>query len=130
MFDELKFMDIALKEAEKGYEKNFVPVGAVITLNNKIISKAYNQDFWHAEILAIYKAQKKIGKYLNGCNIYVTLEPCPMCMHLIKLSQIDKIFFSTKYFKEYPLKNIETIEIYRTESTNLLKKFFVNLRNK
>ena len=79
-------MKQALKEAKKAYEKLEVPVGAVIVKNGKIIARAHNQKETkydttkHAEILAIQKASKKLGSWrLIDCDMYVTLEPCPMC---------------------------------------------------
>ena len=81
-----KFMEVALKEAKKAYKLNEVPVGAVIVKDNVIISKAYNlreknnSSLSHAEILCIKKACKKLGTWrLEGCDMYVTLEPCAMC---------------------------------------------------
>ena len=83
---EKKFMKEALKEAKKAYDKEEVPVGAVIVRNGKIISKAHNLKeskkdcTCHAEILAIQKASKKLNSWrLIDCEMYVTLEPCSMC---------------------------------------------------
>ena len=77
------FMKIALKEAMVAYDEEEIPVGAVIVHNNKVISKGHNQcqklndSTAHAEMIAITSAQNKIGsKYLNECEMYVTLEPC------------------------------------------------------
>ncbi len=91
-------MNIAFMEAKKAFNKNEVPVGAVVTdINGDILAKAYNlvetkQDpTAHAEILAIKKATIILkNKYLIGCSLYVTLEPCPMCAAAIQYSKISK----------------------------------------
>ncbi len=97
------FMKEALKEAEKAYKKLEVPVGAVIVKDGKIIAKAYNQKeekkspTKHAEIIAIEKACKKLDNWrLNGCEMFVTLEPCPMCAGAIINSRIDKLYIGAK----------------------------------
>lgn len=99
-FDDAYFMDQALKEAQKAFLEGEIPVGCVITIDNKIIAKGYNQTEMltdvtaHAEILAITSASDYLGaKYLNECTLYVTLEPCPMCAGALKWSQIGKIVY-------------------------------------
>jgi len=94
------FMSIALKEAEIAYEQNEVPVGAVVVKNEVVIAKAHNQvellqdPTAHAEIIAIGAAANHIGAWrLQGCTLYVTLEPCPMCAGAILLSRLDRIVF-------------------------------------
>ena len=94
-----KFMKKALKEAEKAYDKLEVPIGAVIVKDNKIIARAHNlkeekqSTIKHAEIIAIEKASKKLKNWrLNECEMYVTLEPCPMCAGAILNSRIKKIY--------------------------------------
>jgi tRNA(Arg) A34 adenosine deaminase TadA len=94
------FMNFALLEAKKAIEKNEIPVGAVIVKNNNIIAKAYNQNIElkdptaHAEIMAIRKACKLLGKQrLSGCEIYVTLEPCAMCASAIAAARIDNLYY-------------------------------------
>ena len=95
-----QFMKSALIEAEKARKKNEVPIGAVIVKDGKIISKGYNQRekkqnaLLHAEVIAINKACKKLKSWrLNGCDIYITLEPCLMCFGAILNSRIDNIYF-------------------------------------
>lgn len=95
-----KFMKKALAEAEKAKAIDEVPIGAVIVQNGKIIARAYNKRnkgkiaTHHAEILAIEKACKKIGDWrLENCEIYVTLEPCPMCAGAIANARIKKLVF-------------------------------------
>lgn len=97
------FMNEALKEANKAFLKDEVPVGAIIVKNDKIIAKAHNlrektkDSTAHAEIIAIKKAAKKLNDWrLEDCTIYVTIEPCPMCAGAILLSRIDEIVYGAK----------------------------------
>ncbi len=92
-------MDQAYCEALKAFETNEVPVGAVIVENGKIIARGYNQKesknsaIYHAEIIAILEAcQKKNNWRLENCDIYITLEPCPMCASAIKQSRINNVY--------------------------------------
>ncbi|MEA5026864.1 tRNA-specific adenosine deaminase [bioreactor metagenome] len=95
-----QYMKIALKEAQKALAKGEVPVGAIIVLNGKIIARAHNlkavsrQATHHAEILAIQKASRKIGDWrLDDSEMYVTLEPCPMCAGALIQSRIRRVIF-------------------------------------
>mgnify|MGYP003315397273 CR=1 FL=1 len=95
-----KFMKKALAQAKKAYDKLEVPVGAVIVKDGKIIASAYNQKETkydttkHAEILAIQKASKKLKSWrLIDCEMYVTLEPCPMCAGAIVNARIKEVVF-------------------------------------
>lgn len=95
-----RFMEMALHEAEKASELGEVPVGAIIVAQGRVIARAHNltqqlNDVTaHAEMQAITAAADYIGgKYLTGCTIYVTLEPCVMCAGALAWSQIDKIVF-------------------------------------
>ncbi len=97
-----KFMAEALKEAEKAYEKGEVPIGAVIVRNGEIISRAHNlteansDPTAHAEILAIREAASKLAtSRLNGCSMYVTVEPCSMCAGALVWSRIERLFIGT-----------------------------------
>ncbi|MEX1011115.1 MAG: tRNA adenosine(34) deaminase TadA [Balneolaceae bacterium] len=90
----------ALRLAEQAAREGEIPVGAIIIRDNQLIGKGYNQTELlndptaHAEMLAISAACNTIGeKYLNGCTLYVTLEPCPMCAGAIMWSKIDRIVF-------------------------------------
>ena len=142
---EEKFMNEALKEARKAYEKLEIPVGAVIVKNGKIISRAHNLKETkqtataHAEILAIQKANKKLNNWrLIDCDLYVTLEPCSMCMGAIVSSRIKNIYIGTldqkkeekidiqKYKEEYDV-NIK-YGICGAECESILKEFFKDLR--
>lgn len=145
---EEKWMKEALKEAQKAYDKEEIPVGAVIVKDNKIIAKAYNLKelkktaIAHAEILAIQKANKKLQNWrLLNCDLYVTLEPCMMCLGAIISSRIKNIYIGTidpknkeqeaeNRLKEYEKKygiNIK-IGILQEECEDILKKFFKDLR--
>ena len=95
----LKYMDIAFKEARKSFKKNEVPIGAVLVKNDKIIAKSHNNKekkqccLCHAELNLIKKASKKLKNWrLDDCEIYVTLDPCPMCASAIKQARISKIY--------------------------------------
>ena len=91
------------KLVNKAIKKNEVPVAALVVMNNKVISKAYNKvnknnNFMdHAEIIVIKKAVKKLKNWrLNNCELYVTLEPCSMCREIIKKSRIKSVYYFTK----------------------------------
>ena len=95
-----KFMNYALKEAQKAYNKMDVPVGCVIVYNGKIIARGYNKRekdqnvIKHAEIEAFDKACKALKSWrLNDCTIYTTLFPCPMCASAIQQSRISKLVY-------------------------------------
>lgn len=95
-------LSLALEEAEKAREKGEVPVGAIIVKNGEIIARAHNlketlkDPTAHAEILAIREACNKLNNWrLHGCEMYVTLEPCPMCAGAILQSRLSKIYIGT-----------------------------------
>ena len=97
---EEKFMKAALKEALKAKQKGEIPVGAVIVREGKIVARGYNRReekkncLCHAELEAIDKACRKMGGWrLIGCDMYVTLEPCPMCAGAIINSRINDLYF-------------------------------------
>ena len=98
MRDEEKFMKEAIRQAKKAYALREVPIGCVIVYEGKIIARGYNRrntdknTTSHAEINAIRKASKKLGDWrLEGCTLYVTLEPCQMCAGAIVHARIDKV---------------------------------------
>ena len=100
MENEEKYMKIAIEEAEKARSIGEVPIGAIIVLNGKIIAKASNRReteqnaIAHAEIIAIQEACRKLGTWrLESAELYVTLEPCPMCSGAIILSRIQKVVY-------------------------------------
>ena len=97
------FMNLALEEAEKAALEDEVPVGAVIVCDDKVVARAHNQrdkknlTYAHAEMLAIIKANKKLGSWrMPECDIYITLEPCIMCMGAIIQSRIKNIYYGAK----------------------------------
>jgi tRNA(adenine34) deaminase len=94
------FMKKALQEAEAAFEKGEIPVGALVVVDNKVIAKTHNftellNDVTaHAEMQAITAAANMLGgKYLTGCTLYVTLEPCQMCAGALYWSQVSKVVF-------------------------------------
>jgi tRNA(adenine34) deaminase len=102
-FDDTYFMKQALVEAQKAFDTDEVPVGAVVVANNQIIARAHNfteklNDVTaHAEMQAITAAADYIGgKYLVDCTLYVTLEPCVMCAGALYWSQVSRIVFGAK----------------------------------
>ena len=151
MNEKEKYMKEALKEAKKAYKKEEVPVGAVIVKDNKIIARAHNlkelknDTTKHAEILAIQKASKKLNSWrLIDCEMYITLEPCAMCVGAIINSRIKKIYFGTSDKKtgacgsflnlidDYKFNHIVQVEKYilKDECEKIIKEFFKDLRNK
>ena len=144
------FMSKALQQAERALAHEEVPIGAVVVdKNGQIIARGYNQieksrtQCAHAEALAIQRAGKKLGDWrLQGCWIYVTLEPCLMCFGLIQLSRIEGLVYgapstlfgaSLTMTKELPsyAKGLQVEGgIKEQESLLLLKKFFGALRKK
>lgn len=112
----IKFMNVAILEAKKAFLENEIPVGAVIVKNNQIIAKAHNKKeklknvLAHAEILAIQKANKNLNNWrLLNCELYVTLKPCQMCMHVIHQSRIKKIFYVLDNYERLNKKNINMV---------------------
>lgn len=96
-------MNEALKEAQKAYDADEVPIGAVIVANNKIIARGHNLTerltdvTAHAEMQAITAAANALGgKYLHECTLYVTIEPCPMCAGALNWAQITKVVYGAK----------------------------------
>ena len=132
-----EYMIEALKQAKIAFRKGDVPVGAIIVKDSKIIARAYNKReekkdvTYHAEILAIQKACKHIKDWrLSGCVMYITLEPCAMCMGAIKQSRIEKVIYGavSKNEAETPLEVVRSDKLGE-ECTQLLKTFFQNVRN-
>lgn len=143
------FMRLALKQAELAKSENEIPVGAVIVKDNKVIATAYNQKdkkklvTKHAELIAIEKASKKLNDWrLNDTEIYVTLEPCPMCASAIQQSRIKKVVYGcdsntigNKQIIEQILQNNNynhqvMIEngVLSDECSLIIKNFFISKR--
>ncbi|WP_462392106.1 nucleoside deaminase [Clostridium cadaveris] len=140
----MNYMEEALKEARKAKEKGEVPVGAVIVKDGEIIARAHNlkeerkSALCHAEILVIEEATKVIGDWrLNGCIMYVTLEPCPMCAGAILQSRISEINIGTfdptagacgsvinVIENPYLNSSIKVNWIYSDECSQILTEFF------
>jgi tRNA(adenine34) deaminase len=135
------YMKLALQEAKKAYEKDEVPVGAVLVMNNQIIAKAYNQvellkdATAHAEILALTSAFDSLGsKYLPEATLYVTVEPCLMCAGALNWSKIGKIVYgasddkngSHTYCHKSPFHPKTVVEkgVLKEECAQLMKDFF------
>lgn len=148
--DKYRFMYAALQEAQKAFEDDEVPVGAVIVHNNRIISRGYNQieklkdATAHAEMIALTSASNFLGNWrLNECDIYVTLEPCIMCTGALLAARIRELYFAasdTKFGACGSIHNLaensrtnHTLKVYSgllsKESEDLLKLFFDNKRN-
>ncbi len=149
--DKYRFMYAALQEAEKAFADDEVPVGAVIVHNNKIIGRGYNQieklkdATAHAEMIALTSASNHMGNWrLNECDIYVTLEPCIMCVGALLASRIRGLYFAATDLKFGACGSIHNlaensktnhkIKVYSgllsKESEDLLKLFFTNKRKK
>ncbi len=142
-----KFMKSALKCAERAIKEGEVPIGAVVVLDGKIISRGYNKRTKlqmataHAEIEAVEKACKKLKSWrLPECEIYVTLEPCPMCMGAILNARIKKLYFGAYEGKgrsmTVQLANCNllnhTVEVeggvMEEECSEILSRFFSEMR--
>ena len=151
MNEDEEFMKIALKEAEKAFSKEEIPVGAIIVRSGKVISRAHNSKetsknaCGHAEILAIQKACKKLNSWrLLDCEMYVTLEPCPMCAGALINSRISKVFIGTddektgacgtklNLLEDYKFNHNVQVQKYilKKECSEILKRFFKKLRER
>ena len=140
----MKYMDIAYEEALKAFELGEIPVGCVIVYNEEIIARTHNLkennhcSVDHAEILAIKEASNILNNWrLDGCDIYITLSPCPMCASAIKQARINNIYCGINN-DTYDSKMIENIlstkdnnsvvnidfNLDKIRCGNLLKKFF------
>ena len=132
------FMQEALKLAKVAFDEDEVPIGAVVTCNNKIIGKGYNQveklndPTAHAEILAITAACNFLdSKYLDKCTLYVTLEPCMMCIGAVREAQILKVIYGAKDHTHKKLQpNLFELQggLLAEEASELIKTFFKKKR--
>ena len=142
--DDNYYMKMALQEAQKAYEANEVPVGAVVVCKDHIIARAHNLTETltdvtaHAEMQAITAASSLLGgKYLNECTLYVTVEPCVMCAGAIGWSQLGKLVYGTtdekRGFTQFAPKALHPKTtvisgIMATECSELMKNFFASKR--
>ena len=144
------FMKKALDEARLAFEKGEVPIGAVIVKDGEVIASAHNlretehSATAHAELLAIQKACEVLGGWrLSGCELYVTLEPCPMCAGAIINSRIDRVVFGSKdekagacgsvmnlFAADFNHRPKLTVGVLEEECSSILKEFFASLREK
>ena len=144
VWDDTFFMKKAIVEAQLALEKDEVPVGVVIVANNSIIARAHNLTealtyvTAHAEMQGITAAANAIGgKYLQGCTMYVTLEPCSMCAGALYWGQLSRLVFAAadpkRGYRQHgtPLHpKTEVIEgVCADEAAALLKRFFANKRD-
>ncbi len=148
---DIRFMKEALKQAKLALKYDEVPVGAVIVYENKIIARAYNQrqtkqiSTKHAELICIEKACKKMNSWrLERCELYVTLEPCPMCAGAIMQSRIKRVIFGAQdlkggsYGSNFNLNEVQGLNHYpiitkgilQEECSKILKDFFKTKRAK
>jgi tRNA(adenine34) deaminase len=151
MSNDEKWMEIALDEAEIAFREDEVPVGAVLVMNEKLIAKAHNQSITyndpsaHAEIQLLRKAGKQLDNYrLTNTTMYITLEPCVMCLGAIMHARVSKIVYAAKDFKTgacgscINLLNINCFNhkleirdgILKDKSKKLIQQFFQSKRSK
>lgn len=145
LFSDEYFMNEALKEAQKAFEADEIPVGAIIVNQNRIIARAHNMTQQlndvtaHAEMIAITSASNYLGsKYLPDCTLFVTLEPCVMCAAALKWAQLDRIVYGasdpregfSQYGKQLLHKKTEVrTGLLADPSATMLKQFFLDRRD-
>ncbi|MDD3664941.1 MAG: nucleoside deaminase [Bacteroidales bacterium] len=142
--DDARFMAEALKEAKLAMQHNEIPVGAVVVFQGRIVARGHNlterlnDPTAHAEMIAITAATHAMGgKYLTGCTLYVTLEPCVMCAGALGWSQIESVVYAAsdpkRGFLAFAPKALHPKTTLRqgpggTEAANLMKAFFAAKR--
>ena len=147
---EEKFMRKAITAARRGLKQGEVPIGAVVVYEDQVVASGYNRRAKlqlasaHAEMMAIDRACKKFGSWRlpEGCELYVTLEPCPMCMGASLNARVDKVYFGayeqkgrslTEELANANLLNHKTEVVggvLREECSALLSSFFISMRQK
>lgn len=148
---EIKYMELAYEEALKAYNAGEIPVGAIIVKDNEVVAMGHNLkekmvcSVYHAEILALIDASTKLKNWrLEGCDMYITLEPCPMCASAIKQSRIENIYCGLS--NADPNNELIIRKIFESDAVNphvnfynnlysekisvLMRKFFVEKRKK
>ena len=149
--EDQRFMKVAIEQAKIAEENGDVPIGAIIVHKNQIIGKAYNQreqlkdPTAHAEIIALTQAAAALENWhLNGCTMYVTLEPCPMCAGALVLSRMDRLVYGCDDPKTGAVKSLYNIVtdgrlnhrlevtsgVLADECTKQLQDFFQHRRGK
>ena len=149
MMDHDSWMRVAVREAEKGYAQKEVPVGAVVVHENKIIGRGYNQTeslkdpTAHAEMIAITAAADTLSSWrLDGCSLYVTLEPCAMCAGAIVLARIPTLIYGAADPKVGACGSLRNIVqdhrlnhrvdlisgVLEEDASSMLKAFFKHIR--
>ena len=144
MMTDTDYMKMALVEAQKAYDEDEVPIGAIIVCKGRVIARAHNLTEMlndvtaHAEMQAITAAASNIGgKYLTDCTLYVTVEPCPMCAGAIAWAQLSRLVYGAEdekrgYHRYAPDVLHPKTEVVRgvcaDEATALMKKFFASKR--
>lgn len=141
--EDVKYMQLALNEAEKAFEKGEIPIGAIVVCQGKVIARAHNLTETlgdvtaHAEMQAFTAAADYVGgKYLKGCTLYVTLQPCPMCAGAAYWTQIDRVVYGATDRKHahidrtplYHPKTGITGGVMEAECAALLQRFFEKKR--
>lgn len=137
-----EIFNILMENANKSLDNNDVPVGAVIVKDGKVLAFGYNTRekdqnvLGHAEINAILETQKVLKNWnLSGCDLYVTLVPCSMCLEIIKQSRIDNIYYlldkpaSKKEFYKTKMQKINDAN-FENKYADILSNFFKKLREK
>ncbi len=151
MDTDVKYMKKALAQARRALAAGEVPIGCVIVCNDRIVGRGFNRrntlktTIAHAEITAIDKASRKLGDWrLEGCTMYVTLEPCQMCAGAIVQSRIDRVVIATMNpkagcagsilnllnMKEFNHQVAITLDICKDESVAIMNEFFEDLRKR
>jgi len=145
-----EYMKVALEEARKAYDKNEVPIGAIIVKNGEIIARAHNtretdqSTLAHAELIAIQRANETLQSWrLDSCSLYVTIEPCQMCSGAIIQSRIENVYYGATDLKsgahqsilnlyEFPFNHKVNVEggILKEECGSIMTNFFKKLRSK
>ncbi|MBO7231314.1 MAG: nucleoside deaminase [Bacteroidaceae bacterium] len=141
---DIEYMKQALIEAQKAYDEDEIPIGAIVVCKGRIIARAHNLTEMlndvtaHAEMQAITAAATTIGgKYLNECTLYVTVEPCPMCAGAIAWSQLGRLVYGAtdekrgyrRYSPDVLHPKTEVIQgVCAEDAAELMKRFFNNKR--
>lgn len=150
--DDEKYMRIALEEAQKAYDLEEVPIGAVlVNAAGEVVERAHNmRENWHdatahAELIAIQKACKDLGRWrLSGLTLYVTIEPCPMCAGAIVMSRVDRVVYGSTDNKAGACESLFNIPgnpnlnhrpeitagVLQEECAGIMKRFFKERREK